>query len=264
MDVIKAGSFRIVFERRGTGPPLVLLHGALSDSRSLRRQLDGLSDDYTVVAWDAPGCGRSSDPPQDFRLSDYADSLAVFINAIGLERPHVLGLSFGSGLALEFYRRYPAVPATLVLASAYAGWAGSLPPEEVQERLEMGLRQSEWPPEQLVEAFVPTLFSGSASDEMINEATAILSDFHPVGMRAMLKAFAEADLRDVLPHIEVPTLLLYGEADQRSPLNVARELHSMIPTSTLVIIPVVGHECNVEAPEAFNEAVRNFLKANPV
>jgi pimeloyl-ACP methyl ester carboxylesterase len=261
MEEIDVNGLQIAFERKGKGPPLILLHGGLSDSRFWRRQLDGLSDDFTVVAWDAPGCGRSSDPPENFRLSDYADCLAAFIDKIGLERPHVLGLSFGGGLALEFYRRYPDTPKTLVLASAYAGWAGSLPPEEVEERVTKGLQQSRMPPRQVVQTWIPTLFSASAPADVVVETAAIMSDFHPAGMRAMLSAFAEADLRDVLPDIHVPTLLLYGEADQRSPLHVARELHASIPTSKLVVIPGVGHVSNLEAPEIFNMEVRNFLKA---
>jgi pimeloyl-ACP methyl ester carboxylesterase len=116
----------VAFERRGEGPPLVLVHGAVSDSRDWRAQLAGLSDEFTVVAWDAPGCGRSFDPPDDYGLDGYADCLAAFIRAVGLERPHVVGASFGSGLVLELYRRHPAVPRSLVLASAYAGWLGSL------------------------------------------------------------------------------------------------------------------------------------------
>ena len=88
-----------------------------------------------VVAWDVPGCGRSSDPPENFHLSDYADCLAAVIDQLNLERPHILGLSFGGGIALEFYRAYPEIPESLILASAYAGWAGSLPPETVEDRL---------------------------------------------------------------------------------------------------------------------------------
>ncbi len=125
--------------------------------------------------------------------------------------------------------------------------------------MEKARRQSEWPPEKVVAEWLPTLFSGAVSDEVVDETVGILSEFHPAGMRAMLNAFAKADLRDVLPIIEVPTLLLYGELDRRSPLNVARELKSKIPMSTLVVIPGAGHECNVEAPEAFNSEVRRFL-----
>src|SRR6266545_8232037 len=127
------------FPRRGhlgcheklCGPTL-----GLGDRREWRRQLEGLADDFTVTAWDAPGCGGSSDPPETFRLPDYADCLAGFIQALDLGRPHVGGLSWGGGLALELYRRHPQVPRSLVLASAYAGWAGSLPPEVVAERVE--------------------------------------------------------------------------------------------------------------------------------
>jgi pimeloyl-ACP methyl ester carboxylesterase len=129
LDTVDAGGHRITYERKGEGPPLVLLHGYVGDRGMWRPQIDGLSDEFTVVAWDAPGFGGSSDPPETFRLSDFADCLAAFIDALGLERPHVAGLSFGGGLALELYRRHPSLPRTLVLASAYAGWAGSLPAE---------------------------------------------------------------------------------------------------------------------------------------
>lgn len=262
MDEVKIKGLRIAFERKGQGPPLVLLHGALSDSQTWRRQLDELSDEFTVVAWDAPGCGRSVDPPETFRLPDYADCLAAFIEEISLDQPHVLGLSFGGGLALEFYHRYPAILKTLVLASAYAGWAGSLPSKQVEERLQKGLRQSELPPEQVVEAWIPTLFTESASSDLINETAAVMSEFHPVGMRTMLRSFAEADLRDVLPTIDVPVLLLYGEVDQRSPRQVAEALHAEIPVSSLVIIPGVGHLSHLEAPDRFNSEVRSFIRSS--
>jgi pimeloyl-ACP methyl ester carboxylesterase len=262
MDEINIGELRIAFERQGEGPPLMLLHGALSDSRIWRRQIEELSDEFTVIAWDAPGCGRSSDPPQSYRLPDYADSLAQCIEYLGLERPHVLGLSFGSGLALELYRRHPGIPRTLVLASAYAGWKGSLPAKVVEQRLQHALRDAESPPDRLISTWIPGLFTKSASPELIEEAVSIMSDVHPAGLRVMAHAFAEADLRDILPNIEVPTLLIYGESDQRSRLSIAEDLHKKIPTSKLFVVPGVGHEVALEAPEIFNTEVRNFLRSN--
>jgi pimeloyl-ACP methyl ester carboxylesterase len=68
------------------------------------------------------------------------------------------------------------------------------------------------------------------------------------------------DLRGALPGINVPTLLVYGDQDVRAPLTVAEDLQAAIPGSTLVVLPGVGHVCNIEAPEAFNGAVRNFLQ----
>jgi alpha/beta hydrolase fold len=76
VERIDVAGLTIAFERAGQGTPVVLLHGGLSDSSEWRRQIDALRDDFTVVAWDAPGCGRSSDPPEAFRLPDYADCLA--------------------------------------------------------------------------------------------------------------------------------------------------------------------------------------------
>ena len=122
MDRIDVGGIRIAYRRAGMGPPLVLLHGGPSDSREWHYQLEGLSDEFAVVAWDMPGCGQSADPPEHFlHTRDFADCLVAFIEALGLRQPHVLGLSFGSGLALELYRWYPTIPRSLVLASAYAG-----------------------------------------------------------------------------------------------------------------------------------------------
>ncbi|NLJ48676.1 MAG: alpha/beta fold hydrolase, partial [Candidatus Atribacteria bacterium] len=79
--------------------------------------------------------------------------------------------------------------------------------------------------------------------------------------RAMSYSKVEADLRDALPRIQIPTLLLYGELDQRSPLQVANDLLKLIPHAKLAIIPQAGHLANVEAPKEFNCHVRRFLRS---
>ena len=234
----------------------------MSDHREWRAQLDGLSDTFTVVAWDAPGAGGSSDPPETFRMPDFASTLAAFTEALGFGQVHVLGLSWGSTLALELYGLRPDIPRTLTLASAYAGWAGSLPPEVAEERLSAGLRDLEaLPPETYARTWVPSLFTRRADSDVVEGYVSVMSEFHPAGARAMLRSMAEADLRPVLPEIGVPTLLLYGEQDARSPLALAEEMHTTIAGSTLVVLPKVGHMSNLEAPEAFNSAVRDFLRA---
>ena len=185
--------------------------------------------------------------------------LAGFLDALRLTAPHLLGLSWGSALALGLYERHPDAVASLVLASAYAGWAGSLPPEEVQRRTRQVLREVELPPEQFVGDWLPTLLTASAPQELVDEVLAIMCDFHPAGTRTAVLGMAAADYRAVLPTITVPTLLLYGEADVRSPLSVAAELHAQIPRSTLVVLPGAPHLAQVEAPDAFNDAVLSFL-----
>jgi pimeloyl-ACP methyl ester carboxylesterase len=259
MDRVQVGNLSIAFEQMGEGVPLLLLHGGVSDSREWRQQLEGLCDEFAVVAWDAPGCGRSSDPPDDFLMPAYADCLAGFVAALELVRPHIVGLSFGGTLALELYRRHPDVPRTLVLVSAYTGWAGSLPSDEVASRLEALTRDAHLPGPQFASRWLPTLFTADAPPELVEELGTIIADFHPQGARTMARAMATADLRDVLARIDIPTLLLYGDADVRSPLTIAEELHSRTRTSTLVVLPRVGHQLNMEAAAQFNSLLRDFL-----
>lgn len=260
LETIEVDGRRIAFRRQGAGPPLVLLHGGICDSRVWWQQANDLSDRFTVVAWDAPGCGGSSDPPESFRLPQYADCLARWMDRIGLVRPHVLGHSWGSGLTLELVHRHPSVPRSLVLAGGYAGWAGSLPTDQVQERLRRALDVADQLPGGFDPRAVPGLFSDAMPADTQARMVEIMNDIRPVGTRVMARAFAEADLRDVLGDVRVPTLLLHGEDDTRSPLGVAEHLHREIPRSKLVTMPGLGHEAFAEAPAVFNRHVREFLE----
>ena len=186
MDHVEVGGLEIAYQRAGEGPALVLLHGFVGDSREWRRQIEDLSDGFTVVAWDAPGSGRSSDPPESFRMGEYADRLAGFVDALGLGRAHLVGLSFGGALALELFRRHPAIPTTLILAGAYAGWTGSLPPEVVEERLRRSLEAAELPPDRFVRALIPTMFSETAPAERVDELALALGNLRDPPIESLL------------------------------------------------------------------------------
>jgi pimeloyl-ACP methyl ester carboxylesterase len=260
METVEVDGLQIAYERVGSGPALVLLHGYVGDGPSTwRRQLDGLSDEFTVVAWDAPGMGRSTDPPERFGLDGYAHSLGGFVEQLGLERPCVIGLSFGGVLALALQRRHPGIAGRLVLASAYAGWGGSLPPDVAERRLRQALALADGSPDALVAALLPSMFSSAAPAETVEDFGAGMRGFHPRGLQALARACAE-DVRDALPRIDVPTLLLYGDRDVRAPRAVAESLHASIPGSRLVVLPGAGHVCNAEAPDEFNAAVREFVR----
>lgn len=259
MNTVEVDRLRVAYRRAGEGPALVLLHGAFSDSRAWGPQLEGLSDEFTVIAWDAPGCGGSSDPPETFGRDEYGHCLEAFLDELALDRPHVLGLSLGSVLALDLYRRRPGTVRSLVLASAYAGWAGSLPRAEVAARTRRAWRDLDRPQADWVVDYLPTFFSQSVDRETVDVAEMMILDSRPAGLAAALRAFAAADLRDVLPTITIPTLLLYGQSDLRSPGQVAENLHTQIPGSELVFLDA-GHDSNLEAPTAFNDAVRRFLR----
>jgi pimeloyl-ACP methyl ester carboxylesterase len=259
MDHVDVDGMRIAYTRAGVGPVLVMLHGAPSDSRTWQWMLADLSRDHTVIAWDAPGFGQSSDIDDSWRAPQFADALAAFVAALGVERPHLVGHSFGTMVALSVFRRHPTVPASLVLIGGYAGWAGSLPREEVARRLEMFVGMA-----QLGDAFDPKSYPGLFSDLIPADRDASLvtmmrENIRPATIRAAGCIGAESDLRPVLPTVNVPTLVLHGEADARSPLANAEALHAAISTSQLVVLPKLGHACVVEDPEACAAEIRRFV-----
>ena len=260
MEHIDFDGLRIAFTRAGAGPPLVMLHGAPSDSRAWEWMLPDLSRDHTVVAWDAPGFGDSSDIDDSWRQ-----------HSSPTRSPRSSPRSASSGrisLAIRSARwspsrcsqRHPAVPASLVLVGGYAGWAGSLPPDEVARRLEMFVGMAE-----LGDAFDPKSYPGLFSDLIPADRDAALvsmmrENIRPATIRAAGYIGAETDLRPMLPTVDVPTLVLHGAADARSPLANAEALHAAIPTSQLVVLPKLGHACMVEDPETCAAEIRKFVK----
>jgi pimeloyl-ACP methyl ester carboxylesterase len=258
MNFTEVDQQTIAYRQAGGGPALVLLHGFLSDSRAWRHQLSSLSDQFSVIAWDAPGAGLSSDPPDTFTTASFVHCLAGFLDAIGVERAHILGLSWGGILAQEFYRLYPQRCRSLVLADTYAGWRGSLPETVWKERLTNCLQDAIGPPEALLAKFLPGLFTDATPWQMRDELSAIVSEFHPAGFRLMSLSCAEVDTRDLLPNIDVATLLLWGAEDRRSPLLVAEQFHAAIPGALLALIPHAGHVSNMDQPDVFNGHVRRF------
>jgi pimeloyl-ACP methyl ester carboxylesterase len=261
MEVVRTKGLEVAYRRAGDGSPLVFVHGATGESRTWTPQLETLADEFTVVAWDEPGAGRSSDVPAGFTLEDYADALAAVIEDVGLGAAHVAGLSWGGTVVLELFRRRPDLVATLLLVDTYAGWKGSLSEEEAQGRVAGVEAMLALPPGE-VPLVLPGLFAGDPPAEFLPLLAEIAGAIRPATLLNEAKVMGEADQRDVLPTIDVPTLLLWGELDVRSPLNVARQFADAIPHAELVVIPGAGHVSNLDRPDEFNAAVRAFCCAH--
>src|SRR6476661_4516925 len=97
---------RVGYLRAGSGPALLLLHGIGGNAEQFNNQLDGLSDAYDVLAWDAPGYGASDDPDSNWTIGDYADAAIGLLDALGIERAGLLGQSWGGVIAQEVCRRH--------------------------------------------------------------------------------------------------------------------------------------------------------------
>ncbi|PRY69361.1 pimeloyl-ACP methyl ester carboxylesterase [Glaciihabitans tibetensis] len=262
MRFVDADGLGIAYERVGDGPPLVFAHGAASDGRIWKPQLDGLSDEFTVVAWDEPGAGRSSDLPNDFGLADVADGLATVVMTLDGGPAHVAGQSWGGTVVLELYRRHPQLVATLILIDTYAGWKGSLSTDEVRAR-SADARTMLAAPDGEFTPTIPGLFADGPPPESLALLAAIAADIRPSSLRFQLAIMAETDLRELLPTIAVPTLLIWGQRDTRSPLYVAHQFEDAISDATLVVIDGAGHESPLERPQQVNAAIRKFCRAHP-
>ncbi|ACV78978.1 alpha/beta fold hydrolase [Nakamurella multipartita] len=259
MDHVDVGGRRIAFRRAGTGPPVLLVHGAMADSRDWHHQLEAFAPTFTTIAWDAPGCGGSADLPAGHDLDQLVEDLDGFRRALRITGAHVIGHSLGSILSIAFQARHPDAVRSLVLASAYAGWAGSLPPSEVDRRVTLALADLDRPAADAARDMVATLLPADAPAALVDEQVAMVSQARPATTRAMVERFARVDLRPALPGITAPTLLLYGRDDVRAPPWVADALHAAIPGSRLVLLPGVGHSGHVQAPDQWNRVVLEFL-----
>lgn len=200
--------------------------------------------------------GGSEDPPEFTGIEGYVESLGGFLETLGQNPVTLIGLSWGGVLALEYYRRRPGDVASLILADTYAGWKGSLDPKEYELRREAAIEQLE---SGTVPDEIPGVMHPEARPQVRELLAEMMSDARPGGFRAMARALLDVDASDVLQQISVPTLLIWGEEDARSPLSVARVMAGSIPGARMATIPGAGHVASLEQPEAFNRAVRGFL-----
>ena len=129
-----------------------------------------------------------------------------------------------------------------------------------RQRLESCLRDSTGPAAALVANMLPGMFTDSVAEDVPLELSAIMAEFHPIGFRVMSRSSAEMDTTELLPRVDAPTLLLWGDDDRRSPIGVAEQLSAAIPAAESTIIQQAGHVSNMEQPVAFNAHVRRFCQ----
>ncbi|HUG13672.1 MAG TPA: alpha/beta fold hydrolase [Thermomicrobiales bacterium] len=258
-EIVEVQGLRTGFLRAGAGPALVMLHGIGGNAGQFRRQLDALADLRTVTAWDAPGYVASDDAPDGWTMEDFADHLAGFLDALGIERADVLGQSWGGVLAQVFYGRHPGRVRSLILSDTSAG-GGSQPEEERQAALQARLTALEtMTPAEMAHRRAPAVLGPDPSEAMLREAEEMMAQIRPSGYRTAAIALANADTTTVLPAIAVPVLVITGEHDQIIAPGTGTRLRDFIPRARLAAIAGAGHLSSQEQPEDWNAAVREFL-----
>lgn len=243
MAEVIVGEVRIAYRRRGSGHPLVLLHGAFEDSRIWDEEFDRLHPYVDVIAWDAPGCGALGDVPSGWAATDWGDAASGLITALGLSTPAVAGFSLGSVIALLLARDHPASVGQLVLVGSYAGWGGSLDADALAQRIAAARFTMEHPADEWAEDFLDSVLGVDAAPQRRAHARRMIDDWRPATTAALLELMAQ-DLRPGLPAIETPTGIVRGTADVRSPRSASLEIRALLPHAQLVEIEGAGHDCS--------------------
>lgn len=248
---------RIYYEERGAGPVLLLLHGAGGGWRAWEPQLEGLSDAFRVVAWDARGYGNSDVPAAPITQHDFALDAGALLDHLRAPQAHICGLSMGGMTAQQLYELFPERVRSLVLAATMPGF-GSLP--NSQALLDKSLAALTDEGFRANARKRATLLLGNSPDPTLVETlTARMQAIKPETYRQAFASMYAVDFFPLLPTITVPTLIISGREDRVIPPKHAEDLHRRIPGSQLALIDGAGHVCNLERAEEFNRLVRQFV-----
>jgi pimeloyl-ACP methyl ester carboxylesterase len=258
---IDAAGLTIAYREAGAGAPLLLLHGIGAAAESFAPQLESLARDFRVIAWDAPGYGGSSDHSEPRPTpAHYAEAAVALLDALQIERAHVLGHSLGALIAASLARRHPMRVARLILVSAASGYAltpGAAYPLALQSRLD---DLEKLGPAGMAEARAARLCAPDARPAALAAVRRVMAQIRPTGYRQAVALLAQGEIARDLPHISCPTLVLCGARDVITPPDRVRALTALLRDGRYRELPGLGHACYVEAPDAFAAALHEFLE----
>lgn len=247
---------------QGTGDPaIVLLHAFPLRAAMWEPQMVALAAGARVVAPDLAGFGGSDAPedPAAYSVDGWADDVAGLLEHLGLDRVVLGGISMGGYVAFAFLRRHRERLAGLVLADTRPG---PDTPEVLERRTAQQRQVREVGTAEVIETMLEGLLSEHTRERRpeVVSASRRLMDNPPAGFIGALEAMKRRpDSTAELATIDVPSLVIAGEADRPSPPDVAREMAAAIPGSALAILPRAGHLSNLEAPEEFNRALEALM-----
>ncbi|MGW0710278.1 alpha/beta fold hydrolase [Streptomyces sp. NPDC002643] len=243
---------------RGTGDPVLFLHGIGCNALTWEPQLRALETSRRVIAVDARGHGGSAPAGGPLTLRDYADDVLTVMSELGIERAPVVGLSMGGMVAMTMALSAPERVSGLVLADtgAHANeQMAAMMRASGAAAVEYGMRAN-------VEQMTPMIFAAAALAEnrpYIKEFQEQVALTDAYSFSVALGAIAELDLLDDLPRLDVPALVLVGAEDQTLPPVFSEAIASAVPGAELHVIDGAGHMANLDRPEVFTDHLVRFL-----
>jgi pimeloyl-ACP methyl ester carboxylesterase len=260
---VRLDGLTINYEVQGEGEPLLLIHYTSADHASWAFQLPAYTEHFSCIALDLPGAGESDKPPGPYSTEDQSGQVAAFLGAVGIERAHVAGMSFGAAVGIHLAARHPRRVRSL---SLHSGWHAS------DDYLKIVVEQwrtlaSTLP--NVADVVIQAIFPWCFTPEMYVERPEFVDSLvefvrsrpaQPVeAFMAQTDAVLAHDASGVLGEIAVPTLITFGARDLVCSTRFAEPLKSGIAGSELVVFEHLSHAGLHEDPETFNAATLDFL-----
>ena len=242
----------------GKGPWVAMSHSLACDLHMWDEQAALLSRNYTVLRFDTRGHGKSDAPAGAYSLEMLADDVKGLFDALGVKSCHWVGLSMGGMIGQTFALRHPGVFKSMVLAdttSRYPAEAWTMWKSRIETAETKGM-------EPLVEGTLARWFTAgfrAAHPEVCERIAAAIRATPVQGYAGCCHAIPKINLTSRLKEIALPSIVIVGEQDAGTPVEMAREMLAALPGSELVIIPSAAHLSNLEQPEAFDRALTGFL-----
>lgn len=269
---VSVNGMNIRYAERGSGPPVILLHGFCEFLETWDFNLRPLGEYYRVYAMDLPGHGLSDKPYLDYTISFFTDFAVSFMRALGISRAHIIGHSFGGAIAINLAACFPEKVSRLVLESSFGlsnnvsllhklctmpVLAGSSGGTHVKSALEQRINLEFYSPDFAAREIVSRSYLFMKMPEARRVMLNIMHNW--VGSRGLRPA---ASVTDKLRLIKSPTLLVHCEQDNIHPVAFSQRALRLIPNARLKVFTSCGHCPHIEKATEFNEIVLEFLEAN--
>jgi 3-oxoadipate enol-lactonase len=263
MSKVQANGITINYEQQGAGEPLVLIPYLAADHACYAFQVADYAKHFTCISVDPRGAGETDKPEGTYSMELFADDIAAFMQAIGVERAHVSGLSLGAATGLWLAGKYPQRVKSL---SLHSGWpktdAYLKTVAESWQTIAKGLNSV---PEMVIQGILPVCFTPdfySSNPEFMDKVVAFVRSRPKQPLDAFMRqsnAVIAHDAVAQLPRIKAPTQITFGRHDQVCSLRFADALTSGIKGSELLVFETCAHAPIYQSTAEFNEKTLSFL-----
>jgi len=249
---------------KGHGEPIILIHGHPFDHTMWDPQISAFSNNYRVIAPDLRGYGKSNLPdPANTTFEDYATDVLKLADHLGTGKFHLGGLSMGGQIIMEIYRQAPSRVKSLILADTFASLDT---PEAKNARNEGAMRLEKEGMNGYADEVIHKMIKSdhvASMPEVSGHVLKMMKATSPVAAATAMRSRSRRIdyLNEVLPKVNIPTLIIVGRQDEFTPVPKAEEMEQKLQNCKLVIIEDAGHMPNLEHPDEFNQVVLDFLKS---